>query len=100
MKVYKNDGREPSFTCYSYNEKRGDIHGDYNHIYFECEYKPLMLIHDESDERLYWQGFFDAMESLNDELSRCMSYEALKKMTRARVAQMDNPQHIEFTNED
>ena len=98
MKVYKNDEKE-SFTCYSYNEKRGDIHGDYNHIYFECEYKPLMVIYHEGDEHLYWQGFFDAIQSQNDESSKSISYEALKKMTRARVAQMDNPQNIEFTNE-
>ena len=100
MKVYKNDGREPSFTCYSYNEERGKIHGDYNHVYFECEYKPLMIVNNEKDEHLYWQGFFDAIESLNDESSKNISYEALKKMTRAIVAQMDNQQHIEFTNED
>ena len=100
MKVYKNDGREPTFLCYSYSEKRGNIHGDYNHIYLEWEYKPLMIIHEEEDEHLYWQGFFDAIESQNRESSKNISCEALRKMIRVRVWQMENPPNIELINED
>lgn len=99
LKVYVKDSAEPDFTCYSYNEERGNIHGDYNHVYFGGEYRNLMMIYHEDDEHLYWQGFLDAVESFNRKSKTKISFELLQEMIRIRTAQLDNPQNIVITDD-
>lgn len=100
MRVYKNENQEADFTCYSYNERSGVIHGDFNHMYFGCEYQAFMLVYDEGrDDHMYWQGFLDAVEASNHDRETNISYEALCKMVRRRLIQLDNPENVVVTNE-